>query len=144
MTDIFDAKKRSEIMRAVKGAGTAPERRLCEAISHRRLVFLINDKSLAGAPDLVFARVRLAVFVHGCFWHGHDCKRGARRPKANAAYWTQKIARNQKRDRTSARALRKLGYSVSTLWECRLKNADVAADRILRRVEDLSRKRNTR
>lgn len=144
MTDIFDASKRSEIMRAVKGAGTAPERRFADAITRRRLVFRANDKSLPGAPDFVFARARLAVFVHGCFWHGHDCKRGARRPKTNADYWTQKIARNQQRDRASARALRKLGYSVSTLWECRMKDADVAADRILRRVQDLRRKRNAR
>lgn len=134
-TDMFSPDKRSAIMRAVKGAGAGPERRLAAAFARLGLAPRTNDASLPGSPDFVFPRARLAVFVHGCFWHGHDCARGARAPKTNAAYWAAKIARNVARDHTSARALRKLGYSVSTLWECRLKDPDRAAARIARRLQ---------
>jgi DNA mismatch endonuclease (patch repair protein) len=137
-TDIFPPEKRSAIMRAVKAESTGLERRLFEAMRRAGLSPKRNVKSLPGSPDFVFTRVRLAVFTHGCFWHGHDCPRGRRAPKTNAAYWSAKIARNMKRDRKVARDLRGLGYCVSTLWECRVKEPDRAARRVERRIEALS------
>lgn len=143
-TDIFSPEKRSSIMRAVKGEGTGPERRLAAALRRQGLRPTAHDKTLPGAPDFVFTRARLAIFVHGCFWHGHDCPRGRRAPKTNAAYWSAKIARNRSRDRAAARTLRRLGFSVATFWECLLKDPDAAALRIVRRMRDLSAGRSAR
>jgi len=70
------------------------------------------------------------IFVHGCFWHGHDCARGARTPKQNAAYWTAKIARNRTRDQNAARALEAEGWRVMTVWECEIKDAQALSARL--------------
>jgi DNA mismatch endonuclease (patch repair protein) len=116
---------RSRTMRAVKGRDTGPELRVAAlldelGVRHRREVV-----ELSGKPDFVIemrGRQSLAIFVHGCWWHAHDCPRGARMPKTNRAYWTAKIDRNRRRDRRVAGELRALGYSVWTVWECRLKS----------------------
>lgn len=125
--DVFDAEKRSSIMRAVKSGDTAPERAVraaaCAAGYARR--YRLGGGALPGKPDLVFAALRKAVFVHGCFWHGHDCKRGARAPKDNAAYWSAKIGRNMARDARVLAALAGDGWSTLVVWECETK--DVAA-----------------
>jgi DNA mismatch endonuclease, patch repair protein len=113
---------RSRTMRAVKGRNTKPEiavRRLARRLGYR---FRLHRADLPGKPDLTFANHR-AVFVHGCFWHGHGCKRGARTPKTNRAYWTAKIARNKTRDRRSLRRLKAEGWLSLVIWECELKNA---------------------
>ena len=80
-------------------------------------------RRLPGKPDIVLPRRRLAVFVHGCFWHGHDCARGARVPKANRDYWLGKVGRNRERDIASTAALGAAGWRVETVWECELKDA---------------------
>jgi DNA mismatch endonuclease (patch repair protein) len=93
----------------------------------RRLVFRLgfryrlNDARLPGKPDLVFRSLQKLIFVHGCFWHGHTCKRGARIPKSNTVYWTKKIQNNQARDKKTINLLRKMGWSVKIIWECELK-----------------------
>ncbi|NOX81845.1 MAG: DNA mismatch endonuclease Vsr [Alphaproteobacteria bacterium] len=113
-------------MRAVKSKDTKPEivvRKALFALGYR---YRLNVKHLPGKPDLVFAKYRTVIFVHGCFWHGHHCKRGARTPKTNTAYWTNKIARNKARDKKNAAALRKLGWRVITLWECKLNKLNPA------------------
>lgn len=109
-------------MRAVKGRDTAPEmlvRRLAHRLGYR---FRLHRKDLPGSPDLVFPSRRVAIFVHGCFWHGHDCPRGARMPKSNAGYWRDKLARNVARDRRSLEQLAALGWRTAVLWECELKD----------------------
>jgi DNA mismatch endonuclease (patch repair protein) len=114
--------ERSRIMRAVKGRDTAPEllvRRLAHAMGYR---FRLQRKDLPGNPDIVFPRLRKVVFVHGCFWHGHDCARGARVPEHNRDYWTAKIARNKERDIETAAALHEMGWCRLVLWECALKD----------------------
>ncbi len=111
-------------MRAVKGSNTGPEmivRRLAHGMGYR---FRLHRKDLPGKPDLVFPRLKKVIFVHGCFWHGHDCARGARVPAKNRAYWVQKIARNRIRDEASQRALSALGWKVKVVWECELKAQD--------------------
>ncbi len=118
--DVFTEEKRSAVMRAVKSANTTPERAVRKAAcacGYRRR-YRLNGAELPGKPDLVFSSLRKVVFVHGCFWHGHDCKRGARTPKDNAAYWRAKIARNQQRDRTAVSALTGAGWSALVIWEC--------------------------
>ncbi|MEO4041146.1 very short patch repair endonuclease [Hoeflea sp. CAU 1731] len=118
---------RSAVMRAVKSRDTAPEmvvRRLVHALGYR---YRLHRRDLPGAPDLVFPGRRKVVFVHGCFWHGHDCPRGARAPKTNADYWRAKIARNTARDARNAQALADAGWRVLTVWECETPKAKRAA-----------------
>ena len=126
-TDVFTPQKRSEVMRAVKSSDTKPELALRKALHALGYRYRLHVKGLPGKPDLVFPRYRTVIFVHGCFWHGHTCKRGRRVPKSNVDYWVEKIARNKARDRKNATALRKLGWRVITLWECKLKTLDPAA-----------------
>jgi DNA mismatch endonuclease, patch repair protein len=118
--DVFDAEKRSAIMRAVKSRDTAPERAVREAVRALGYVrrYRIGGAAMPGKPDLVFGALRKAIFVHGCFWHGHDCRRGARAPKDNAAYWRAKIERNRVRDATVQQTLKAEGWKTLTLWEC--------------------------
>jgi DNA mismatch endonuclease (patch repair protein) len=85
------------------------------------LIFSQPSLALPGKPDLVFAGRRAVIFVHGCFWHGHDCKRGARMPKANAQYWSTKISRNKARDVEHIHAIRRAGWRVLTVWECEIR-----------------------
>jgi DNA mismatch endonuclease (patch repair protein) len=121
---------RSRIMRAIKSGDTAPElvvRSLAHRMGYR---FRLHRKDLPGKPDLVFPRLRKAIFVHGCFWHGHDCARGARVPKNNREYWTKKIEKNQERDSIARTALARLGWKVAVFWECELKNESLAGARI--------------
>jgi DNA mismatch endonuclease (patch repair protein) len=113
---------RSRIMRAVKSSDTAPER-LVRSLTHRMgYRFRLHRKDLPGKPDLAFPRLHKAIFVHGCFWHGHDCARGARVPKNNRDYWTKKIERNQERDRAARAALEHSGWTSFIVWECELGN----------------------
>jgi DNA mismatch endonuclease (patch repair protein) len=123
--DVFNTTKRSAIMRAVKSTGTAPEltvRAAVRALGYGRR-YRLNGAALPGKPDLVFGAMRKAIFVHGCFWHGHDCKRGARQPKDNAAYWQNKIARNRARDSAALTSLKAQGWRTLTLWECETRQA---------------------
>jgi len=113
--------RRSEIMRAVKGRDTAPEmmvRRLAHLMGYR---FRLHRKDLPGKPDLIFPKLRKAIFVNGCFWHGHNCVRGGRAPKANSEYWQAKIARNSLRDAANVAALEAEGWRTMVIWECELK-----------------------
>ncbi|MGD9982265.1 MAG: very short patch repair endonuclease [Hyphomonadaceae bacterium] len=130
--DVFDAAKRSEVMRAVKSRDTAPEltvrAAVCELGYARR--YRLNGGKLPGKPDLVFGAMRKCVFVHGCFWHGHACKRGARQPKDNAAYWRAKIARNVARDRASLAALKDAGWRSLVIWECETRDGAALARRL--------------
>lgn len=129
-TDTFPKKKRSEIMRAVKGRDTGPEMKIRKALHTHGFRYRLNDRRLPGSPDLVFPKYHAVLFVHGCFWHGHDCARGARTPKTNARYWREKIARNVKRDAAACAALRRLGWRIKISWECDLQDAGGEANKI--------------
>ncbi len=121
-TDVYSRAKRAAVMRAVRSAGTAPEmtvRRLIWRLGGR---YRLNRADLPGKPDIVLPGRRLAIFVHGCFWHGHDCARGARTPKANRDYWVAKIARNRIRDGVAHDGLQARGWRVETIWECDLRD----------------------
>ena len=121
MSDVFDPEKRSAVMRRVKGRDTTPERTVRRLLTRLGARYRLHRKDLPGNPDIVLPGRRLAVFVHGCFWHGHDCARGARVPKANRDYWTAKVARNVARDERARDALTAAGWRVETVWECELK-----------------------
>ncbi len=122
---------RSRIMRAIRGRDTKPEwtvRRLLHGLGYR---YRLHRRDLPGTPDLAFPRRRRAVFVHGCFWHGHDCPRGTRKPKRNAGFWAAKIARNAQRDGEAQARLVELGWASLVVWECGLKDR-VALEATLR------------
>jgi DNA mismatch endonuclease, patch repair protein len=116
---------RSSTMRAVKSKDTRPElavRSLLHRLGYR---FRIHRKDLPGNPDIVFPSRHKVIFVHGCFWHGHNCIRGARTPVSNRNYWIAKILRNVTRDEKHLRDLESSGWHVLVLWECELKNANL-------------------
>ncbi|WP_374545122.1 very short patch repair endonuclease [Rhodoblastus sp.] len=120
---------RSEVMRAVKDRDTTPELRVRKILRAIAPGYRLHRRDLPGAPDIAYIGRKQAIFVHGCFWHGHDCKRGARMPKTNADYWTQKIARNRARDEAHRVAYADLGWRVLTIWECETRDtATLAAE----------------
>ena len=129
-TDVYSQEKRSAVMRRVKGRNTTPEMTVRRALTGLGARYRLHRKDLPGSPDIVMPGRRLALFVHGCFWHGHDCARGARVPKANRDYWVGKVARNRARDARSREALAVLGWRVETIWECDLKDAGALSQRL--------------
>ncbi|HYC69517.1 very short patch repair endonuclease [Brevundimonas sp.] len=133
MTDVFTPEQRSAVMRRVKGRDTAPEIAVRRILRAAGIGYRLGGGGLPGRPDLVMKGRRVAVFVHGCFWHGHDCARGSRKPKANADYWTGKIGRNRVRDAAAVSTLEAAGWRVVTVWECGMKAADFA-DRLVAEV----------
>ena len=109
--------KRSEIMRAVGSRDTTPElavRRIAHGQGYR---YSLHARDLPGTPDIVFRTRRKAIFVHGCFWHGHRCGKG-RLPKTRTEYWSEKIAGNRLRDRKAVRRLKAAGWQTLTIWGC--------------------------
>jgi DNA mismatch endonuclease (patch repair protein) len=142
--DVFSSQKRRKIMQAVRRTRTLPEEKLAKALDLAAVRYVRNAERLPGKPDFVLLKARIAIFVHGCFWHGHRrCRKGRTRVKSNGRYWKQKIERNQSRDRRAAQRLRRLGYSVLTIWECDLRGHHVP-NRIRLLIELLSASNRTR
>jgi DNA mismatch endonuclease (patch repair protein) len=108
-------------MRAVKSRDTGAERAVRAILRGIAPGYRLNRADLPGKPDIVYGRRRLAIFVHGCFWHGHDCARGARMPKTNAQYWRAKIAGNRARDARALVQLEALGWRTLVVHECELR-----------------------
>jgi DNA mismatch endonuclease, patch repair protein len=122
MTDVYSPEKRSAVMRRVKGKDTSPELKVRKALTALGARYRLHRADLPGRPDVVLPGRKLALFINGCFWHGHDCARGARVPKQNRDYWIGKVDRNRARDVTSREALETLGWRVETIWECDLQD----------------------
>ena len=110
-------------MRAIPSRNTSPELAVRKILHPIAPGYRLHRKDILGNPDIAYIGARRAIFVHGCFWHGHDCARGARVPKSNTAYWIAKIARNRARDTRHGEALRALGWRVLIIWECELREA---------------------
>lgn len=125
-----DENLRAAIMRAVKSADTAPERTVRSLVHRLGYRFSLKRRDLPGSPDVAFVSRKAAIFVHGCFWHGHDCKRGAREPRTNRDYWLPKIARNRERDERVIRELKKLGWRSLVVWECQLREETILVRRL--------------
>lgn len=126
MSDVFTKEERSKIMSLVKSADTVPERRLRSVLHGRGFRFRLHQNVLPGTPDLVLRKYRVVIFVHGCFWHGHECKR-VKRPKTNSGYWDKKLNNNKKRDQDNISALISLNWRVAVVWECSLKKKHLEA-----------------
>jgi DNA mismatch endonuclease (patch repair protein) len=129
-TDVFTEVERSAVMRRVKGRDTGPELKLRKLLTRLGLRYRLHRKDLPGSPDIAMIGKKTAIFMHGCFWHGHDCKRGARQPKANADYWIGKIARNKARDAENIVKLEKMGWRAVVVWECELRDEEALEARL--------------
>ena len=119
MVDRVSQQERSAMMSAVRHENTGPEKLVRSRLFAAGYRFRLHRRDLPGSPDIVLPRHRLAVFVHGCFWHGHDCPRG-RPPKSNVEFWASKIERNRTRDTASIAALTALEWTVHVVWTCRV------------------------
>jgi DNA mismatch endonuclease (patch repair protein) len=117
-----DPAQRSAVMRAVKSRDTSPERIVRSLLRGFAPHYRLHRKDIPGNPDIAYIGAKRAIFVNGCFWHGHDCARGARMPKTNADYWKAKIARNRARDAAHREKLAALGWRALVVWECELKD----------------------
>ena len=122
--------ERSDVMRAVKGRDTTPERAVRRILRDIAPGYRLHRRDLPGAPDIAYIGRKKVIFVHGCFWHGHECKRGARMPKANAEYWRTKIARNRARDEKHRAAYAEMSFEVLTIWECEMRDEAALAERL--------------
>ena len=125
MSDVLTPSQRHRNMAAIHSASTKPELYLRRALWRHGFRYRVNDKRLPGRPDIVLPKYRSVVFVHGCFWHGHNGCPTSHIPETNTEFWTAKIARNQERDQEVWRKLEAKGWSVIIVWECQLKKANL-------------------
>ena len=138
MADKLSPAHRSENMRRIRSKGMKPEiavRQLAHRLGYR---FRLHRLDLPGKPDLVFPRHQKAIFVHGCFWHGHGdpfCIDGRRQPKSNLDYWLPKLARNKERDHANQAALESRGWKIMVVWECETRDVAKLAERLQRFLE---------
>lgn len=122
MADILTPEQRSKRMRRIRSANTGPEMALRRALFSCGLRYRLHRKDLPGKPDLVFPRTRVALFVHGCFWHQHAACRNGKLPTSRTDYWIPKLQRNVERDREAQMQLRQLGWAIVVVWECQIKS----------------------
>lgn len=118
-------------MRRIRSKDSAPEmtvRRIVHGLGYR---YRLHSAKLAGKPDLVFSRHRKVIFVHGCFWHGHDDCIDGHTPKTRTGYWGPKLRRNRERDATNQAAIRAQGWEVLVIWECETTASEQLVDRLL-------------
>jgi DNA mismatch endonuclease (patch repair protein) len=132
MPDVHSREQRSRNMAAIKGKNTKPEmivRRLAHKLGYR---FRLHRRDLPGCPDLAFPSLRRVIFVHGCFWHMHDCRYGCVVPRTNASFWQAKRRSNVDRDERQMAALRRDGWRVLVVWECETRDPAALSRRLVR------------
>ncbi len=123
MPDTFTPEKRRDVMSRVKGTNTKPEKIVRSLLHSMGYRFRLHRKDLPGKPDIVLPKYHAVVFVHGCFWHGHEGCRRAARPTTNAEFWNKKIDGNIRRDATTLEALHAAGWRAIVVWQCELRDA---------------------
>jgi DNA mismatch endonuclease (patch repair protein) len=131
MTDVFSKEKRSWIMSRVKGRDTKPEILVRSLVHRMGYRFRIHGRELPGNPDIVLPRHGKVIFVHGCFWHGHNRCPRSKRPTTNKSFWNKKLDGNIKRDRRFRRSLVHKGWRILVVWQCEMREPD----RLLRKLE---------
>ncbi len=119
--DIWSKKKRSAVMAKIRSRDTKPEMIVRRYLYSRGYRYRKNVKGLPGTPDIVLRKYGIVIFIHGCLWHGHD--EDGHVPKTNSDFWRKKIERNKQRDARDKDKLKRMGWSVMTIWECQLKPA---------------------
>lgn len=136
MADNLKRAARSHAMRQVRSRNTSPELIVRSVLRRLGLGgYRVHRRELPGNPDVAWLGRKHALFVHGCFWHGHRCKRGKRMPATNRAYWAAKILRNRTRDLRARAALRRRGWDVVVVWECELRSLPRLEQRLLERFK---------
>jgi DNA mismatch endonuclease (patch repair protein) len=120
MADVLTSEQRRFNMSRIRGRDTKPEMVIRRGLHGQGLRYRLHDRSLPGRPDLVFPKYRAVIFVHGCFWHGHDCPM-FKPPSTRREFWTQKITSNRTRDEAAVAALLELGWRAAIVWECSLR-----------------------
>lgn len=133
MADIFTKKKRGQIMASISGKETKPEIIIRKYLFAQGFRFRKNVRTLLGKPDIVLPKYKTIIFVHGCFWHGHSCNRG-KIPTTNAEFWRAKIQSNIKRDRKVIRELKKSGWKIIIVWDCKL-SSKTKSEKTLSQIE---------
>ena len=122
LMDIWNKEKRSECMSRIRSKNTKPELALRKALFARGFRYRVNDKKLPGKPDIVLPKYKTVIFIHGCFWHGHEDCKYAYIPKTNTRFWIDKITSNAERGKVNAEKLTALGWNVLTVWECEIRH----------------------
>ena len=134
MADVVSVAVRSRMMAGIRGKNTKPEMAIRRGLHAMGFRYLLHDKRLPGKPDLVLPKYRAAIFVHGCFWHGHNCHL-FKWPKTRTDFWRKKINRNQAVDQSAIRALKLAGWRCCVIWECGLKGREsLPAEKTLDRI----------
>ena len=134
--DSCSKEKRSEIMSKVKRKDTRPEIQVRKYLFSRGLRYRTNFKSLPGSPDIVLKKYKTAIFIHGCFWHGHSCRAG-HRPSSNTDYWIPKIEKNIERDSRKIEELKEKGWHVIVIWQCEINTIAKRNDRLSRIFDEI-------
>jgi DNA mismatch endonuclease (patch repair protein) len=125
MADVHNKQTRSYNMSQIKSGNTKPELLVRKFLHARGFRYKLHDKTLPGKPDIVLPRYKTIIFIHGCFWHGHANCKYFKIPQTRTAWWLQKINTNKANDAKSVKALKKDGWKIITIWECRLKPASI-------------------
>lgn len=139
MVDVHTPEARSRNMRAIRNKDTKPELLIRKALHARGYRYRLGGSDLPGHPDIVLPKYKTVIFIHGCFWHGHNCKY-FKLPATRTDFWAEKIQSNQERDLRSASLLLELGWTVLTVWECSLKPSGAGLDLVLQEIEVLLKK----
>ncbi len=136
MNDIYSVRKRSEIMSHVSGKDTKPEAIVRKYLFSEGFRYKKHVNNLPGNPDLVLPKYKTVVFVHGCFWHGHDCPRG-KSSSTNTDFWHEKINRNKHRDLKNCKELEKTGWHVLIIWQCEIRNKQKEGQKMAQVCEEI-------
>ena len=131
--DIYDPATRSRVMSRIRGKDTAPEITVRRLLHRHGFRFRLHRKDLPGCPDIVLPKLQVVVFVHGCFWHQHECKLG-KLPRSRRSYWLPKMNRNRARDALAVGKLKRLGWRVIVVWECQLRKPIQLETKLLRQL----------
>jgi DNA mismatch endonuclease (patch repair protein) len=142
MADVFTKKQRSQLMSRIRSVNTRPELLLRRYLFSKGFRYRIHQRSLPGNPDLVLKKYSCALFIHGCFWHGHTAKSCtiSRMPKSNVEFWRDKFTYNQMRDRKNQKNLKKAGWNIIIVWECQLRGKKKSAtlQKLVDKIKQLS------
>lgn len=141
MVDVHSPEVRSNNMRAIRSADTTPELLVRKALFAAGFRYRLHKRELPGKPDIVLTKYKTVIFVHGCFWHGHDCKY-FKAPKTRPDFWLAKIRSNQTRDQIVANQLNQSGWHVIEVWECATRPSGLGVNEIVQIISDCLRERN--
>ncbi len=138
MPDIYTRKERSEIMSKISGKETKPEIIVRKFLFANGFRYRKNDKKLSGKPDIILPKYKTVVFVHGCFWHGHEDCKYSKLPTTRREFWEKKIGDNILRDNRNQRELKKSGWKILIVWQCEIRNKGEREKRLLELIKEIN------